>query len=74
MTTDRETLYAEVDRATAETVRTIADQQGQSLADLVAIILESFVQSTQGEARPQVLAACQQSHERVASLSQRSAK
>ena len=29
MTTDRETLYAEVDRATAETLRTIADQQGQ---------------------------------------------
>jgi hypothetical protein len=71
MTTDRETLYAEVDRATAETLRTIADQQGQSLADLVATVLESFVQSTHAEARPQVLAAYQQSHERFASLYQR---
>ncbi len=71
MTTERETLYAEVDHATAELLRTIADQQGQSLADLLAVVLESFVQSTQVEARPQVLAAYQQSHERFASLYQR---
>lgn len=71
MTTERETLYAEVDHATAELLRTIADQQGQSLSDLVAVVLESFVQSTHAQARPHVVSDYQQSHDRFASLYQR---
>ena len=75
MTQQKERIETVVTYDTAQTLRKIAEQQGQSIEDYIAALLESYADAQQDSSdRSHVVRSCLNSHARFASLYERLAK
>jgi hypothetical protein len=75
MTHQKERIETEVTYDTAQTLRKIAEQHGQSIEDYIAALLESYADAQQdSSARSHVVRSYLNSHARFASLYERLAK